>query len=109
MMEKQITSFAKEFQKKDEKNKELENKVKQQEIQINKLNKENKMLQNNLEFLNKNLNNLGQSNNDLFSSRTNDNGDPFDKHMRRSIVFDTNSYYEGDSILDQFSDSKEIK
>ena len=101
MMEKQITSFAKEFQKKDEKNKELENKVKQQEIQINKLNKENKMLQNNLEFLNKNLNNLGQSNNDLFSSRTNDNGDPFDKHMRRSIVFDTNSYYEGDSILDQ--------
>ncbi len=102
MMEKQITSFAKEFQKKDEKNKELENKVKQQEIQINKLNKENKMLQNNLEFLNKNLNNLGQSNNDLFSSRINDNGDPFDRHtMRRSTILDTNSFYEGDSILDQ--------
>ena len=102
MMEKQITSFAKEFQKKDEKNKELENKVKQQEIQINKLNKENKMLQNNLEFLNKNLNNLGQSNNDLFSSRINDNGDPFDRHtMRRSTIFDANSFYEGDSILDQ--------
>ena len=102
MMEKQITSFAKEFQKKDEKNKELENKVKQQEIQINKLNKENKMLQNNLEFLNKNLNNLGQSNNDMFSSRINDNGDPFDRHtMRRSTIFDANSFYEGDSILDQ--------
>jgi len=102
MMEKQITSFAKEFQKKDEKNKELENKVKQQENQINKLNKENKMLQNNLEFLNKNLNNLGQSNNDLFSSRINDNGDPFDRHtMRRSTIFDANSFYEGDSILDQ--------
>ena len=96
MMEKQITSFAKEFQKKDEKNKELESKVKQQEIQINKLNKENKMLQNNLEFLNKNLNN-----NDLFSSRNNDNGDPFDRHMRRSVVFDSTSFYEGDSILDQ--------
>ena len=102
MMEKQITSFAKEFQKKDEKNKELENKVKQQEIQINKLNKENKMLQNNLEFLNKNLNNLGQSNNnDLFSSRINDNGDPFDRHLRRSTIFDANSFYDGDSILDQ--------
>jgi len=96
MMEKQITSFAKEFQKKDEKNKELESKVKQQEIQINKLNKENKMLQNNLEFLNKNLNN-----NDLFSSRNNDNGDPFDRRMRRSVVFDSTSFYEGDSILDQ--------
>ena len=102
MMEKQITSFAKEFQKKDEKNKELENKVKQQEIQINKLNKENKMLQNNLEFLNKNLNNLGQSNNDLFNSRINDNGDLFERHtMRRSTIFDANSFYEGDSILDQ--------
>jgi len=96
MMEKQITSFAKEFQKKDEKNKELESKVKQQEAQINKLNKENKMLQNNLEFLNKNLNN-----NDLLSSRINDNEDPFNKRMRRSVVFDSTSFYEGDSILDQ--------
>ena len=68
MMEKQITTFA-EFQKKDEKNKNLENKVKQQENEINKLTKENKMLQNNLEFFSKNFNTLRKNNENLFSSR----------------------------------------
>ena len=106
MMEKQITTFANEFQKKDEKNKNLENKVKQQESQINKLTKENKMLQNNLEFFSKNFNNLGRNNNDIFSSRNmNDfmGGDPNDKnYLRNSIsIFDGNSFYDGESILDQ--------
>jgi hypothetical protein len=103
MMEKQITTFATEFQKKDQKNKELENKVKQQEAQINKLSKENKMLQNNLEFLNNNLNSL-QSNNDIFSSsRINDNADPFNRRRRRNTLFEGNSFLEGDSILDPSS------
>ena len=103
MMEKQITTFATEFQKKDQKNKELENKVKQQEAKINKLNKENKMLQNNLEFLNKNLNSL-QSNNDIFSSsRINDNADPFNRRRRRNTLFEGNSFLEGDSIFDSSS------
>ena len=44
MMEKQITTFATEFQKKDERNKALETKTKQQETYINKLITENKML-----------------------------------------------------------------
>jgi hypothetical protein len=102
MMEKQITTFATEFQKKDQKNKELENKVKQQEVQINKLSKENKMLQNNLEFLNKNLNSL-QSNNDIFNSRINDNVDPFNRRRRRNTLFEGNSFLEGDSIFDSSS------
>ena len=111
MMEKQITTFATEFQKKDQKNKELENKVKQQEVQINKLSKENKMLQNNLEFLNKNLNSL-QSNNDIFNSRINDNGDPFNRRRRRNTLFEGNSFLEGDSILDpssRFTKNKMMK
>ena len=102
MMEKQITTFATEFQKKEEKNKELENKVKQQEAQINKLVKENKMLQNNVEFLNKNLNSL-QNNNDMFSSRINDNVDLFNRRRRRNTLFEGNSFLEGDSILDPSS------
>ena len=101
MMEKQITTFATEFQKKDQKNKELENKVKQQEAHINKLSKENKMLQNNVEFLNKNLNSL-RSSNDMFSSRINDNADPFNKR-RRKTIFEGNSFIEGDSIFDSSS------
>ena len=111
MMEKQITTFATEFQKKDQKNKELENKVKQQEVQINKLSKENKMLQNNLEFLNKNLNSL-QSNNDIFNSRINDNVDPFNRRRRRNTLFEGNSFLEGDSILDpssRFTKNKMMK
>ena len=111
MMEKQITTFATEFQKKDQKNKELENKVKQQEAQINKLSKENKMLQNNLEFLNKNLNSL-QSNNDIFNSRINDNVDPFNRRRRRNTLFEGNSFLEGDSILDpssRFTKNKMMK
>ena len=85
MMEKQINTFAKEFQKKDEKNKDLENKVKNLADQINKLTKENKMLQTNLEFFNKNFNNLGNNN---------------DGNWKRSSIFDT-SYYDGESVLDQ--------
>jgi len=111
MMEKQITTFATEFQKKDQKNKELENKVKQQEAQINKLSKENKMLQNNLEFLNKNLNSL-QSNNDMLSNRINDNVDPFNRRRRRNTLFEGNSFLEGDSILDpssRFAKNKMMK
>ena len=111
MMEKQITTFATEFQKKDQKNKELENKVKQQEAQINKLSKENKMLQNNLEFLNKNLNSL-QSNNDMLSNRINDNVDPFNRRRRRNTLFEGNSFLEGDCILDpssRFAKNKMMK
>ena len=106
MMEKQITTFATEFQKKDEKNKNLENKVKQQENEINKLTKENKMLQNNLEFFSKNFNNLGKNNENLFSSRnTNDffGGEQSDRnYIRNSIsIMDGYSFYDGESVLDQ--------
>ena len=105
MMEKQITTFAEEFQKKDEKNKNLEKKVKQQETEINKLTKENKMLQNNLEFFSKNFNNLGRNNNDIFSSRNMNDfmsgvGDP--NYLRNSnSIMDGYSFYDGESILDQ--------
>ena len=106
MMEKQITTFATEFQKKDEKNKILENKVKQQENELNKLTKENKMLQNNLEFFSKNFNNLGKNNENLFSSRnTNDffGGEQSDRnYIRNSIsIMDGYSFYDGESVLDQ--------
>lgn len=103
MMEKQITTFANEFQKKDEKNRNLENKVKQQESQINKLTKENKMLQNNLEFFSKNFNNLGRNNNDIFSSKNmNDFMGGDQNYLRTSnSIFDGNSFYDGESILDQ--------
>ncbi len=104
MMEKQITTFAKEFQKKDEKNKALETKVKQQETQINKLTSENKMLQNNLDFFSKNFNNLGKSNNnELLTKRSSidfSQGDP--NYIRNSIsILDGYSFYDGESILDQ--------
>ena len=105
MMEKQITTFAEEFQKKDEKNKNLEKKVKQQETEINKLTKENKMLQNNLEFFSKNFNNLGRNNNDIFSSRNMNDfmsgvGDP--NYLRNSnSIMDGYSFYDGESLLDQ--------
>ena len=105
MMEKQITTFAEEFQKKDEKNKNLEKKVKQQETEIKKLTKENKMLQNNLEFFSKNFNNLGRNNNDIFSSRNMNDfmsgvGDP--NYLRNSnSIMDGYSFYDGESILDQ--------
>ena len=106
MMEKQITTFANEFKKKDEKNKNLENKVKQQDAQIIKLTKENKMLQNNLDFFSKNFNNLGRNNNDIFSSRNmNDfmGGDPSDRNYLRNSnsIFDGFSFYDGESVLDQ--------
>ena len=106
MMEKQITSFANEFKKKDEKTKNLENKVKQQETQINKLTKENKMLQNNLDFFSKNFNNLGKNNVDIFSSKNlNDimGGDTYDRNYLRqsNSIFDGFSFYEGESVLDQ--------
>ena len=96
---------AEEFQKKDEKNKNLEKKVKQQETEINKLTKENKMLQNNLEFFSKNFNNLGRNNNDIFSSRNMNDfmsgvGDP--NYLRNSnSIMDGYSFYDGESILDQ--------
>ena len=105
MMEKQITTFAEEFQKKDEKNKNLEKKVKQQETEINKLKKENKMLQNNLEFFSKNFNNLGRNNNEIFSSRNLNDfmsgvGDP--NFLRNSnSIMDGYSFYDGESLLDQ--------
>ena len=105
MMEKQITTFAEEFQKKDEKNKNLEKKVKHQETEIKKLTKENKMLQNNLEFFSKNFNNLGRNNNDIFSSRNMNDfmsgvGDP--NYLRNSnSIMDGYSFYDGESILDQ--------
>ena len=104
MMEKQITTFAKEFQKKDEKNKALETQVKQQETQINKLTSENKMLQNNLDFFSKNFNNLGKSNNnELLTKRSSidfSQGDP--NYIRNSIsILDGYSFYDGESILDQ--------
>ena len=104
MMEKQITTFAKEFQKKDEKNKALETKVKQQETQINKLTSENKMLQNNLDFFSKNFNNLGKSNNNELLTKRNSidfsQGDP--NYIRNSIsILDGYSFYDGESILDQ--------
>ena len=106
MMEKQIKTFAEEFQKKDEKIKNLEKKVKQQEAEINKLTKENKMLQNNLEFFSKNFNNLGKNNNEIFSSRNvNDfmGGDPSERNFLRNSnsIFDGYSFYDGESILDQ--------
>ena len=104
MMEKQITAFAREFQQKDEKNRILEKKVKQQEIEINNITKENKMLQNNLEFFSKNFNNLGK-NNDLFSSRNMNDflGEQSDRNFIRSSVsiMDGCSFYDGESVLDQ--------
>ena len=104
MMEKQITTFAKEFQKKDEKNKALETKVKQQETQINKLTSENKMLQNNLDFFSKNFNNLGKSNNnELLTKRSSIDFSQGDlNYIRNSIsILDGYSFYDGESILDQ--------
>ena len=106
MMEKQITTFASEFQKKDEKNKNLEKKVKEQETKINKLTTENKMLQNNLDFFSKNFNNLGKNNNDIFSSRNSIDfigKDLNDRnYLRNSTSFyDGLSFYDGESVLDQ--------
>ena len=91
MMEKQITTFAQEFQKKDEKNKYLEKKFKQQEELINKLSKENKMLQNNIEFLSKNFHSIGGVNNDAVKRSS---------RFRRNTVFE-NSFMDGESFLDQ--------
>ena len=106
MMEKQITTFAIEFQKKDERNKVLETKAKQQEALINKLTTENKMLQNNLDFFSKNFNNLGKNNNDIFSSRNSNDffgGDQNDRNWLRNStsIFDGLSFYDGESVLDQ--------
>jgi len=92
MMEKQITTFAQEFQKKDEKNKYLEKKFKQQEEQINKLSKENKMLQNNIEFLSKNLSRVGGVNSDAVKRSS--------RNFRRNTFFE-NSFLDSENFLDQ--------
>ena len=92
MMEKQITTFAQEFQKKDEKNKYLEKKFKQQEEQINKLSKENKMLQNNIEFLSKNLSRVGGVNSDAVKRSS--------RNFRRNTFFE-NSFMDSENFLDQ--------
>lgn len=106
MMEKQITTFAIEFQKKDERNKALETKTKQQEAQINNLITENKMLQNNLDFFSNNFNNLAKNNNDIFSSRNSNDffgGDQNERNWLRNStsIFDGLSFYDGESVLDQ--------